>query len=53
MWVDPCQREGMQASNQQAGEGGGEGSSSSGAFGFGEFSDMTTSIFGPPQPRYY
>ncbi|MFS8015943.1 hypothetical protein Hanom_Chr15g01362661 [Helianthus anomalus] len=53
MWVDPRQAEGMQASSQQAGEGGDEGGSSSGAFGFGEFSDMMTSIFGPPQLLYY
>ncbi|MFS8015911.1 hypothetical protein Hanom_Chr15g01362281 [Helianthus anomalus] len=53
MWVDPRQAEGMQVSSQQAGEGGDEGGSSSGAFGFGEFSDMMTSIFGAPQPLYY
>ncbi|KAF5758943.1 hypothetical protein HanRHA438_Chr16g0747761 [Helianthus annuus] len=48
MWVDPRQAEGMQASSQQVGERGDEGRSSSGAFGFGEFSDIMTSIFGPP-----
>ncbi|KAF5767156.1 hypothetical protein HanXRQr2_Chr14g0621071 [Helianthus annuus] len=42
-WLDPRQQEGPQ---QQ------EGSSSS-AFGFGEWNDMMSSIFGPPGPRYY
>ncbi|KAJ0576207.1 hypothetical protein HanIR_Chr05g0221661 [Helianthus annuus] len=42
-WLDPRQQEGAQ---QQAG-------SSSGAFGFGEWNDMMSSIFGPPGPRYY
>ncbi|KAK9049070.1 hypothetical protein SSX86_031963 [Deinandra increscens subsp. villosa] len=42
-WVDPRQ---AQAPQQQ--EGG-----EAGAFGFGEFNDMFTQIFGPPQPRYY
>ncbi|MFS7938517.1 hypothetical protein Hanom_Chr05g00440631 [Helianthus anomalus] len=53
IWLYPCQAEGMQAPSQQVGEGGDEGGSSGGAFGFGEFSDMMTSIFGPLQPRYY
>ncbi|KAI3821541.1 hypothetical protein L1987_09109 [Smallanthus sonchifolius] len=48
-WVDP--HTGM--GSQQADQGGDQGDSSSGSFGFGEFSDMMTSIFGPPQPRYY
>ncbi|KAJ0531926.1 hypothetical protein HanRHA438_Chr09g0373731 [Helianthus annuus] len=42
-WLDPRQQEGPQ---QQEG-------SSSGAFGFGEWNDMMSSIFGPPGPRYY
>ncbi|KAJ0939568.1 hypothetical protein HanRHA438_Chr02g0062591 [Helianthus annuus] len=42
-WLDPRQQEGAQ---QQAG-------SSSGAFGFGEWNDMMSSIFGPPGPRCY
>ncbi|KAJ0917706.1 hypothetical protein HanRHA438_Chr05g0209041 [Helianthus annuus] len=42
-WLDPRQQEGAQ---QQAG-------SSSGAFRFGEWNDMMSSIFGPPGPRYY
>ncbi|MFS7947632.1 hypothetical protein Hanom_Chr06g00550551 [Helianthus anomalus] len=53
MWVDPRQAKGMQSLGQQAGERGDEGGSSGGAFGFGEFSDMMTSISGPPQSRYY
>ncbi|KAJ0615759.1 hypothetical protein HanIR_Chr02g0082911 [Helianthus annuus] len=53
MWVDPHQSEGRQVPSQQARGEGGEGSSGSGAFGFREFSEMMTSIFGPPQPRYY
>ncbi|MFS7934447.1 hypothetical protein Hanom_Chr05g00391671 [Helianthus anomalus] len=48
-WVDPH----TGAGSQQAGQGGSEGGSSGGAFGFGEFVDIMTSIFGPPQPRYY
>ncbi|KAJ0580075.1 hypothetical protein HanRHA438_Chr04g0161931 [Helianthus annuus] len=48
-WVDPHQGGGMPMPSQQSGEG----SSGSGAFGFEEFSEMMTSIFEPPQPRYY
>ncbi|KAJ0800081.1 hypothetical protein HanPI659440_Chr03g0098911 [Helianthus annuus] len=48
-WVDP--HTGM--GNQQAGQEGNQGGSSSGSFGFGELADVMTSIFGPPQPRYY
>ncbi|KAJ0569567.1 hypothetical protein HanHA300_Chr05g0167671 [Helianthus annuus] len=48
-WVDP-----HAMSYQQAGQSGDQGSSSSsGAFRFGEWNDMMTSIFGPPQPKYY
>ncbi|KAJ0847101.1 hypothetical protein HanRHA438_Chr15g0732351 [Helianthus annuus] len=42
-WIDPRQQEGAQQ----------QGGSSSGAFGFGEWNDMMSSIFGPPGPRYY
>ncbi|MFS7900974.1 hypothetical protein Hanom_Chr00s156130g01823701 [Helianthus anomalus] len=52
-WVDPHTGGGRHVPSQQSGEGGGEGSISDGAFGFGKFSEMMTSIFGPPQPRYY
>ncbi|KAJ0668528.1 hypothetical protein HanPI659440_Chr17g0690401 [Helianthus annuus] len=48
-WVDPYTSMGTQQASQEGDQGG----SSSGAFGFGEFSEMMTSIFGPPQPRYY
>ncbi|KAF5773689.1 hypothetical protein HanXRQr2_Chr13g0591351 [Helianthus annuus] len=48
-WVDP-----HAMSYQQANPSSDQGSSSSGgAFGFGEWTDMMTSIFGPPQPKYY
>ena len=36
----------QQGASQQSGSG-------SGAFDFGEWNDMMSSIFGPPQPRYY
>ncbi|KAF5785390.1 hypothetical protein HanXRQr2_Chr10g0428101 [Helianthus annuus] len=42
-WLDPRQQQGT---SQQSGSG-------SGAFAFGEWSEMMSSIFGPPQPRYY
>ncbi|KAJ0724005.1 hypothetical protein HanPI659440_Chr12g0443101 [Helianthus annuus] len=42
-WLDPRQQEGAQQ----------QGGSSSGAFGFGEWNDMMSSISGPPGPRYY
>ncbi|KAL8249514.1 hypothetical protein R6Q59_006382 [Mikania micrantha] len=48
-WIDPRH-------NQQHGEiqqGRDEGESGSDSFALGEFSEMMTSIFGPPQPRYY
>ncbi|KAI3806605.1 hypothetical protein L1987_22515 [Smallanthus sonchifolius] len=48
-WVDPRQIQQCDAT-QQGGSEGGSGSGS-GAFAFGEFSEMMTSIFGPPQPR--
>ncbi|KAI3786663.1 hypothetical protein L1987_40528 [Smallanthus sonchifolius] len=48
-WVDPRQSQQYDATQQ----GGSEGGSGSGTFAFGEFSEMMTSIFGPPQPRYY
>jgi hypothetical protein len=43
-WIDPRQ-ESSSSSSQQAPQ--------DGAFGFGEFNDTFTQIFGPPQPRYY
>ncbi|KAJ0937177.1 hypothetical protein HanRHA438_Chr03g0139211 [Helianthus annuus] len=42
-WIDPRQQEGAPQ----------QGGSSSGSFAFGEWNDMMSSIFGPPQPRYY
>ncbi|KAM0070768.1 hypothetical protein Hdeb2414_s0001g00017041 [Helianthus debilis subsp. tardiflorus] len=42
-WIDPRQQEGAPQ----------QGGSSSVAFAFGEWNDMMSSIFGPPQPRYY
>ncbi|KAM0051292.1 hypothetical protein Hdeb2414_s0007g00234811 [Helianthus debilis subsp. tardiflorus] len=48
-WVDP--RQGQQHHDTQ--QGGDKGGSGSGAFAFEEFSEMMTSIFGPPQPRSY
>ncbi|KAJ0912031.1 hypothetical protein HanRHA438_Chr06g0269721 [Helianthus annuus] len=42
-WLDPRRQEGPQQQER----------SSSGAFGFGEWNDMMSSIFGPPGPRYY
>ncbi|MFS7905639.1 hypothetical protein Hanom_Chr01g00050041 [Helianthus anomalus] len=48
-WVDPHTSMGTQQAVQECDQDG----SSSDAFGFGEFSEMMTSIFGPPQPRYY
>ncbi|KAJ0805030.1 hypothetical protein HanPI659440_Chr02g0044991 [Helianthus annuus] len=47
-WVDP-----HTMGHQQASQRGDQGSSSSGAFRFGEWNDMMTSIFRPPQPKYY
>ncbi|KAJ0478516.1 hypothetical protein HanHA300_Chr13g0500931 [Helianthus annuus] len=48
-WVDP-----HAMSYQQASPSSDQGSSSGGgAFGFGEWTDVMTSIFGPPQPKYY
>ncbi|KAJ0556351.1 hypothetical protein HanOQP8_Chr07g0246041 [Helianthus annuus] len=47
-WVDP-----HTMGNQQVSQEGDQGSSSSGAFGFGGFAEITTSIFGPLQPKYY
>ncbi|KAK9052264.1 hypothetical protein SSX86_028892 [Deinandra increscens subsp. villosa] len=44
VWIDPRQSQ-AQTQQQEGGE--------AGAFGFGEFSDTFTQIFGPPQPRYY
>ncbi|KAJ0580844.1 hypothetical protein HanRHA438_Chr04g0172911 [Helianthus annuus] len=44
-WVDPRQEQ-QHGASQQSGSG-------SGAFAFGEWNDMMSSIFGPPQPRYY
>ncbi|KAJ0771054.1 hypothetical protein HanPI659440_Chr07g0264631 [Helianthus annuus] len=52
-WVDPHTGGGRHVSSQQSSDQGGKGGSSGGAFGFGEFSEMMTSIFRPPQPRYY
>ncbi|MFS7935223.1 hypothetical protein Hanom_Chr05g00400931 [Helianthus anomalus] len=49
LWVDLHTSMGT----QQAGQEGDQGGSSSGSIGFREFADMMTSIFGPPQPRYY
>ncbi|KAJ0949012.1 hypothetical protein HanRHA438_Chr01g0034061 [Helianthus annuus] len=42
-WLDPRQHQGA---SQQGGSG-------SSAFAFGERNEMMSSIFGPPQPRYY
>ncbi|KAM0046677.1 hypothetical protein Hdeb2414_s0009g00319341 [Helianthus debilis subsp. tardiflorus] len=44
-WMDPRQEQ-QHGASQQSGSG-------SGAFAFGEWNDMMSSIFGPPQPRYY
>ncbi|MFS8034034.1 hypothetical protein Hanom_Chr17g01576481 [Helianthus anomalus] len=46
-WVDPRQDQ-QHGASQQGGSGSGSGS-----FAFGEWSEMMTSIFGLPQPRYY
>ncbi|MFS7948730.1 hypothetical protein Hanom_Chr06g00563331 [Helianthus anomalus] len=51
MWVDLNQDQVMHDAAQQQGSGGSR--SGQGAFGFGEFSDMMTSIFRQLQPRYY
>ena len=42
-WVNPQQQQ--QPTDQ--------GGSSDGAFGFGEWNDLFTSVFGAPQSRYY
>ncbi|KAK9060314.1 hypothetical protein SSX86_021018 [Deinandra increscens subsp. villosa] len=44
-WIDPRQGQSSEQPPQQQGQGG--------AFGFGEFTDAFTQIFGPPHPRYY
>ncbi|MFS7902964.1 hypothetical protein Hanom_Chr01g00018011 [Helianthus anomalus] len=47
-WVDPHTMD-----HQQTSQEGDQGSSSNGAFRFGGFAEMMSSIFGPPQPTYY
>ncbi|MFS8021538.1 hypothetical protein Hanom_Chr16g01428571 [Helianthus anomalus] len=39
--------------HQQTSQEGDQGNNSSGAFGFGRFTETMTSIFGPLQAKYY